>query len=57
MSADEKAMQSHALEIRMKATSFLLVANNDQNRSDWISALGRAIVKSGAMYTDELNQQ
>lgn len=53
MSADDKAGRPHSIEIRLPNTSFLLSAESDQQRSDWISALGRAIVRSGNMYDDE----
>ena len=53
MSADDKAQRANAIEIRMPETSFLLVAGSEQERSDWISALGRAIVRSGKMMLDD----
>mmetsp|Transcript_24177 Transcript_24177/g.54541 ORF Transcript_24177/g.54541 Transcript_24177/m.54541 type:complete len:133 (+) Transcript_24177:74-472(+) len=52
-SAELKAKKRHALEVSTPETTFLMFADSEKEKDDWIGAIGRAIVRCSSTYTNE----
>ena len=52
-SAELKAQKRNALEVSTPETTFLMYADSEKEKDDWIGAVGRAIVKSSTTYTQD----
>lgn len=52
-SAELKAQKRNALEVSTPDTTFLMYADSEREKDDWIGAVGRAIVKSSTTYTQD----
>lgn len=52
-SAELKAQKRNALEVSTPETTFLMFADSEKEKDDWIGAVGRAIVKSSTTYTQD----
>ena len=52
-SAELKAKKKHALEVSTPETTFLMFANSEKEKDDWIGAIGRAIVRCSTTYTND----
>lgn len=52
-SAELKAQKRNALEVSTPDTTFLMYADSEKEKDDWIGAVGRAIVKSSTTYTQD----
>jgi len=49
-SADLKAHKKHSFEISTPETTYLLYADDEKAKDDWIGAVGRAIVRCSSTY-------
>jgi len=52
-SADMKARKKNSFEISTPDTTFLLYADTEKEKDDWIGSVGRAIVRCSNTYTRE----
>ena len=52
-SAELKAKKKHALEVSTPETTFLMYADSEKEKDDWIGAIGRAIVRCSTTYTND----
>ena len=52
-SAEQKAGKKYAFEVSTPDTTYLMVAESDKDKDDWIGAIGRAIVKASSTFTSE----
>ena len=52
-SAAYKAGKAYALEVSTPDTTYFMFADSDKIKDDWIGAIGRAIVRCSATYTNE----
>lgn len=52
-SAELKAQKRNALEVSTPDTTFLMYAESEKEKDDWIGAIGRAIVRCSSTYTNE----
>ena len=52
-SADIKARKKNSFEISTPDTTFLLYADNEKEKDDWIGSVGRSIVRCSNTYTRE----
>lgn len=52
-SAELKAKKKHALEVSTPETTFLMFADSEKDKDDWIGAIGRAIVRCSTTYTND----
>jgi len=52
-SAELKAQKRNALEVSTPDTTFLMYADSEKEKDDWIGAIGRAIVRCSSTYTNE----
>lgn len=52
-SAELKAQKRNALEVSTPDVTFLMFADSEKEKDDWIGAVGRAIVRSSTTYTQE----
>jgi len=55
-SAELKAQKRNALEVSTPETTFLMYADTEKEKDDWIGAVGRAIVRSSTTYTQEMGE-
>jgi len=55
-SAEQKAGKKYAFEVSTPDTTYLMVAESDKDKDDWIGAIGRAIVKASSTFTSEPNE-
>ncbi|EKU21092.1 1-like protein [Nannochloropsis gaditana CCMP526] len=55
-SAELKAQKRNALEVSTPETTFLMYADTEKEKDDWIGAVGRAIVRSSTTYTQEVGE-
>eukprot|EP00624_Nannochloropsis_granulata_P000057 evm.model.NODE_10174_length_41657_cov_19.929615.4 len=55
-SAELKAHKRNALEVSTPETTFLMYADTEKEKDDWIGAVGRAIVRSSTTYTQEVGE-
>ncbi len=55
-SAELKAQKRNALEVSTPDTTFLMYADTEKEKDDWIGAVGRAIVRSSTTYTQEVGE-
>lgn len=55
-SAELKAQKRNALEVSTPDTTFLMFADTEKEKDDWIGAVGRAIVRSSTTYTQEVGE-
>ena len=53
MEAELKAQKRNALEVSTPDTTFLMYADSEKEKDDWIGAIGRAIVRCSSTYTNE----
>lgn len=51
-SADLKSKKRHSFEISTPEICYLLYADNEQHKDDWIGRVGKAIVRSSRTYYD-----
>jgi PH domain len=57
-SADLKSKKRHSFEISTPEITFLLYADTEQEKDDWIGRVGKAIVRcSSTYYSAQKNQQ
>lgn len=49
-SADLKSKKRHSFEISTPETTFLLYADTEQEKDDWIGRVGKAIVRCSSTY-------
>ncbi|KAL7489191.1 hypothetical protein ACHAW6_014761 [Cyclotella cf. meneghiniana] len=49
-SADLKAHKKHSFEISTPETTYLLYADDEKSKDDWIGSVGRAIVRCSSTY-------
>eukprot|EP00586_Coscinodiscus_wailesii_P018527 CAMPEP_0172502494 /NCGR_PEP_ID=MMETSP1066-20121228/160565_1 /TAXON_ID=671091 /ORGANISM="Coscinodiscus wailesii, Strain CCMP2513" /LENGTH=150 /DNA_ID=CAMNT_0013277765 /DNA_START=43 /DNA_END=495 /DNA_ORIENTATION=+ len=54
-SADLKSRKRNSFEISTADTTFLLYADTEKEKDDWIGSVGRAIVRCSNTYTREQN--
>ena len=52
-SAEFKARRRHALEVSTQDTTYLMCADTEKEKDDWIGAIGRAIVRCSATFTND----
>jgi hypothetical protein len=52
-SAEIKARKRNALEIRLKNEVFFVFSQTEQEKDDWISHIGKAVVKHSSMHVKE----
>ena len=52
-SAELKAQKRNALEVSTPDTTFLMYADDEKQKDDWIGAIGRAIVRCSSTYTND----
>ena len=52
-SADLKSNKRHSFEISTPETTFLIYADTEKEKDDWIGAIGRAIVRCSATFTND----
>ena len=52
-SAELKAQKRNALEVSTPDTTFLMYADSEKEKDDWIGAIGRAIVRCSSTYTND----
>ncbi len=52
-SAEVKSKKSNALEIILKNERFLLFANTEREKDEWIGQVGKAIVNHSSMYVKD----
>mmetsp|Transcript_15344 Transcript_15344/g.54616 ORF Transcript_15344/g.54616 Transcript_15344/m.54616 type:complete len:137 (-) Transcript_15344:127-537(-) len=52
-SAEYKAHKLNALEVSTPDTTFLMFADTEKEKDDWIGAIGRAIVRCSSTYTND----
>mmetsp|Transcript_1636 Transcript_1636/g.4875 ORF Transcript_1636/g.4875 Transcript_1636/m.4875 type:complete len:138 (+) Transcript_1636:140-553(+) len=52
-SAEYKAHKRNALEVSTPDTTFLMYADSEKDKDDWIGAIGRAIVRCSSTYTND----
>ena len=52
-SAELKAKKRNALEVSTHETTFLMFADTEKEKDDWIGAIGRAIVKCSSTFTND----
>ena len=50
-SAELKSKRKNSIEVSTADTTFLMVAETEKEKDEWIGAIGRAIVQSSATYT------
>ena len=43
----------HALEVSTQDTTYLMCADTEKEKDDWIGAIGRAIVRCSATFTND----
>lgn len=55
-SAELKAQKRNAFEVSTPETTFLMFADTEKEKDDWIGAVGRAIVRSSTTYTQEVGE-
>ena len=49
-SANDKTGKLHSFEVATKETTFYMHAGSEQEKDDWIGAIGRAIVRFSTSY-------
>jgi hypothetical protein len=49
-SADIKTRQLHSFEISTPSTTYLLYADSDREKDEWIGGIGRAIVRCSSTF-------
>ena len=54
--ADTKSKKKNGLEIIINNESYMLAAQIEKDRDDWISYIGRAIVKHSSIYVPILDE-
>jgi hypothetical protein len=54
-SADLKSRKRHSFEISTPETTFLLYADTEQEKDDWIGRVGKAIVRCSSTYYNNNN--
>lgn len=52
-SAEYKAHKRNALEVSTPDTTFLMYADSEKEKDDWIGAIGRAIVRCSSTFTND----
>lgn len=52
-SADIKSRKRHSFEISTPETTYLLYADTEKEKDDWIGSVGRSIVRCSSTYTRE----
>ena len=52
-SAELKARRRNALEVSTPEETFLMFADSEKDKDDWIGAIGRAIVQTSSTFTAE----
>mmetsp|Transcript_775 Transcript_775/g.1245 ORF Transcript_775/g.1245 Transcript_775/m.1245 type:complete len:103 (+) Transcript_775:512-820(+) len=52
-SADLKAHKKHSFEISTPDTTYLLYADDEKAKDDWIGSVGRAIVRCSSTYVSK----
>lgn len=52
-SAEYKAHKRNALEVSTPDTTYLMYADTEKEKDDWIGAIGRAIVRCSSTYTND----
>eukprot|EP00640_Fibrocapsa_japonica_P009916 CAMPEP_0113943556 /NCGR_PEP_ID=MMETSP1339-20121228/26020_1 /TAXON_ID=94617 /ORGANISM="Fibrocapsa japonica" /LENGTH=77 /DNA_ID=CAMNT_0000948459 /DNA_START=275 /DNA_END=508 /DNA_ORIENTATION=+ /assembly_acc=CAM_ASM_000762 len=52
-SAEAKAGKRNAFEVATPEQVFLMVADSEKEKDEWVGNIGKAIVKSSSMYTKE----
>jgi hypothetical protein len=52
-SAELKARKRHALEVSTPETTYLMYADSEKEKDDWIGAIGSAIVRCSTTYTND----
>eukprot|EP01041_Mallomonas_annulata_P013156 gene13156-27826_t len=52
-SADIKSKKKNSIEVSTADITFLMFADTEKEKDEWIGAIGRAIVQSSATYTGE----
>ena len=52
-SAEYKAHKRNALEVSTQDTTYLMCADTEKEKDDWIGAIGRAIVRCSATFTND----
>lgn len=52
-SADLKAHKKHSFEISTPETTYLLYADDEKTKDDWIGSVGRAIVRCSSTYVSK----
>jgi len=56
-SADLKSKKRHSFEISTPEITFLLYADTEQEKDDWIGRVGKAIVRCSSTYYSQKNNQ
>jgi len=56
-SADLKSKKRHSFEISTPETCYLLYADTESEKDDWIGRVGKAIVRCSRTYYSNQNQQ
>ena len=51
--AEYKAKRRRSLEVSTQDTTYLLCADSEKEKDDWIGAIGRAIVRCSATFTND----
>lgn len=52
-SAELKAQKRNALEVSTPDTTFLMYADTEKEKDDWIGGIGKAIVRCSSTYHDD----
>mmetsp|Transcript_5029 Transcript_5029/g.5158 ORF Transcript_5029/g.5158 Transcript_5029/m.5158 type:complete len:144 (+) Transcript_5029:91-522(+) len=52
-SADIKTRRKNSIEVSTAENTFLMFADSEKEKDDWIGSIGRAIVQSSTTYTGE----
>lgn len=56
-SADMKARKKNSFEISTPDTTYLLYADTEKEKDDWIGSVGRSIVRCSNTYTREYDSK
>ena len=52
-SAELKAQKRNALEVSTPETTFLMYADTEKEKDDWIGGIGKSIVRCSSTYHDD----
>lgn len=52
-SADMKCRKKHSIEVSTADTTYLMYAESEKEKDEWIGAIGRAIVQASATFTGD----